>query len=119
MNATIHVKPETQNERLDGMGLATPAETRGLMGNGPCLDPPESVVRVFGRVWNQTDPCLRSKPGPLAGQPDPLLTLVISSSYLWNFVRAADDVSHAENLQSTGCRWLSYLNEFRDEIQVT
>jgi len=31
--------------------------------------------RVFGRVWNRTEPNRRSKPGPLAGYPDPLLTL--------------------------------------------
>jgi len=34
--------------------------------------------RVFGRVWNRTEPIIRSKPGPLAGYPDPLLTLHLS-----------------------------------------
>jgi hypothetical protein len=33
-----------------------------------------SAIRVFGRVWKWNGPCLRSKPGPLAGNLDPLLT---------------------------------------------
>jgi len=42
-----------------------------------------------------------------------------TSSYLWNYVRVADDVSHSENLQSNGCLSFSHLNKFRDGIQVT
>ena len=76
LNATINVKPETQNRRLDPTGIAKPGETRGLTGTGPGLARQESAGRVFGRFWNRTDPFLRSKPGPLAGYPDPLLTLV-------------------------------------------
>jgi len=57
------------------MGLGKPGETCGLMGMGPGLARQESAGRVSGRVWNRTDPFLRSKPGPLAGYPDPLLTL--------------------------------------------
>jgi hypothetical protein len=30
----------------------------------------------------------------------PSISCLISSSYLWNYVRAADDVSHAKNLQT-------------------
>jgi len=41
-----------------------------------------------------------------------------TSGYLWNYVRAADDVSHTENLQSNGCRCFSHLYKFRDGIQV-
>jgi hypothetical protein len=41
------------------------------------------------------------------------------SSYLWNYMRTADEVSHAENIQSNGCRCYDYLNPFRDRIQVT
>jgi len=41
-----------------------------------------------------------------------------TSSSLWNYVRAADDVSNAENLQSNCCRCFSYLYKFRDGIQV-
>ena len=78
LNATINVKPETQNRRLDPTGLAKPGEPRGLMGTGPGLARLESAGRVFGRFWNRTDPFLRSKPGPLAGYPDPLLTLVVT-----------------------------------------
>ena len=76
LNATINMKPETQNRRLEPTGLAKPGETRGLTGTGPGLARQESAGRVFGRFWNRTDPFLRSKPGPLAGYPDPLLTLV-------------------------------------------
>jgi len=32
----------------------------------------------------------------------PSISCLSTSSYLWNYVRAADDVSHAENLQSNG-----------------
>jgi hypothetical protein len=79
LNATINVKPETQNRRLEPTGLAKPGETRGLTGTGPGLARQESAGRVFGRFWNRTDPFLRSKPGPLAGYPDPLLTLVVGN----------------------------------------
>jgi len=80
LNATINVKPETQNRRLDPTGLAKSGETRGLTGTGPGLTHQESAGRVFGRFWNRTDPFLRSKPGPLAGYPDPLLTLDLGSA---------------------------------------
>jgi len=49
----------------------------------------------------------------------PSVSCLTTSSYLWNYVRAADDVSHAENLQSNGCRCFSHLYKFRDRIQVT
>ena len=75
LNATINVKPETQNRRLEPTGLAKPGETRGLKGTGPGLARQESAGRVSGGFWNRTDPFLRSKPGPLAGYPDPVLTL--------------------------------------------
>jgi len=58
------------------MGLAKPGETASLTGTGPGWAHQQSAGRVFGRVWNRTDPFLRSKPGPLVGYPDPLLTLV-------------------------------------------
>jgi hypothetical protein len=54
---------------------------------------------------------------------NPSLVLSVSclriSSYLWNYVCAADDVSHAENLQSNGCQCVFHLYKFRDGIQVT
>jgi hypothetical protein len=34
------------------------------------------VVRVFGRFWNRNEQNRKSKPSPLAGYPDPLLTLL-------------------------------------------
>jgi hypothetical protein len=78
LTAIINVKPETQNRRLELTGLAKPRETRWLTGKGPGLARQESVCRVFGRFWNRTDPFLRSKPGPLAGYPDLLLSLLQS-----------------------------------------
>jgi hypothetical protein len=69
------VKPDTQNQRLQPTGLGKPGETRGLTGTGPGLASQESAGRVFGQFWNRTDPCLQSKPVPLAGYPDPLLPL--------------------------------------------
>jgi hypothetical protein len=53
----------------------------------------------------------------------PLLALSVScdttSSYLWNYLRAADDVSDYENLQGDGCQCFSHMYKFRDGIQVT
>ena len=83
LNATINVKPEMQNRRLEPTGLAKPGETCGLTGTGPGLARQESAGRVFGRFWNRTDPFLRSKPSPLAGYPDPLLTLDIPIVEVW------------------------------------
>jgi len=80
LDATINVKPEMQNRRLEPTGLAKPGETRGLMGTGQGLAREESAGRVFGRFWNRTDPFLHSKPGPLAGYPDPLLPLGMGTS---------------------------------------
>jgi hypothetical protein len=48
------------------------------MGTGPGLACQVSADRVFGRFWNRTDLFLRSQPGPLAGYPDPLLTLALA-----------------------------------------
>jgi len=42
-----------------------------------------------------------------------------TSSYLCNYVPAVDDVSHAEDLQSNGCRCFSHLYKVRDVIQLT
>jgi hypothetical protein len=53
-----------------------PGKTRGLTGTGTGLARQEAVGRVFGRFWNRNEPLIRSKPGPLVGYPDPLLTLV-------------------------------------------
>jgi len=49
----------------------------------------------------------------------PSVSCLTSCSYLWNYVRAADNISHAENLPSNGCRCFSHLYKFRDRIQVT
>jgi len=49
----------------------------------------------------------------------PSISCLTTCSYLWNYLPAADEVSHAEIFQSNGCRCFSYLNEFLDGIQVT
>jgi len=49
----------------------------------------------------------------------PSISCLTTSSYLWNYMRAADDVSYTENLQSNGCRCFSHLYKLRDGIQVT
>ena len=79
LNATRNVKPDMWKQRLGPSGLAKPGVTRDLMGSGPGLARHESAGLGFGWVWNQTDPFLRSKPGPLAGCPDLLLTLDLYS----------------------------------------
>ena len=49
----------------------------------------------------------------------PSVSCLTTSSYLWNDVRAADNISHADNVQSNGCRCISHLVKFWDGIQVT
>jgi len=49
----------------------------------------------------------------------PSISCLTTGSYLWNDVQAADNISHAENLQSNSCRCFSLLYKFRDGIQVT
>jgi len=69
-------KPETQDRRLEPTGVARPGKTRGLTGTGPGLARQDAGGRIFGRFWNRTEPFIWSKPGPLAGYLDPLLTLL-------------------------------------------
>jgi hypothetical protein len=49
----------------------------------------------------------------------PSVSYHTTSTYIWNHVRAADDVSHPEFLQSDGRRCFSHLYKCRDGIQVT
>jgi len=49
----------------------------------------------------------------------PSVTCPTTSSNLWNDLRADDNSSHAENLQSNGCQCFSEMNKFRDGIEVT
>jgi len=101
LNATMNVKPETQNRRLELTGLAKPGETRGMTGTGPGLARQESAGQVFGWFWNRTNPFLRSKPGLLAGYPDPVLTLGLSEQ--WAFLK---DGQHSPET----C-WMVYLEK--------
>jgi len=41
-----------------------------------------------------------------------------TNSFLWNYVCAAANITHAENLQSKSCRCCAHFNKFRDGIQV-
>jgi len=67
-------KPDNSNRRLELAGLANPGKTRRLRGTGPGLAHQSAAGRVLERVWNGTERLFRSKPGPLAVYPDPLLT---------------------------------------------
>jgi hypothetical protein len=49
----------------------------------------------------------------------PSVSCVTTSSYLWNYIRAADNMAHTENLQSNGCWCYSHWYKFRERIQVT
>jgi hypothetical protein len=49
----------------------------------------------------------------------PSVSCLTTSSYLWNDVRAANNISHTENLQSNGFRYMSHLYQFPDGIPVT
>ena len=49
----------------------------------------------------------------------PSVSCLTSSSYLWNYVRSADDDSHAGYMQSNCFQGFSHIYKFRDRIQVT
>jgi len=72
------VKAETQNRRSKLIGLDTAGKTLRFTGPGLGLAQHKSAGRMFGWVWDWTYPCLRSKPRPLTGCRDPLLTLIWS-----------------------------------------
>jgi len=70
-----------QNRTSEPTGPAKPGKIHGLTGTRPGLAHQDSVGRVSVQFWDRTDPFLRAKPGPLAGYPDPLLTLVASKLF--------------------------------------
>jgi len=111
LNATINVNPEMWNHRLDLTGQATPGEIRGLTGTGPGLAHKESAGWVFGRVRIRIDPFLRSKPSPLAGYLDPLLTLPPSTSlcslnhHLQGHLPLPSSTACSQS-RYTMCRWI-------------
>jgi len=80
-------------------GLAEHGETHGLPGMGPGLDRQEAVGCVFRRLWNRTEPFFRSKPRPLAGCPDPSLTLL-----------------HCDSRCSLTCCWGSQARRRRAQV---
>ena len=57
------------------MGLAYPTKSRGLTGMDTGLAHYKAKGCNFGPVWNPTDLFLQSEAAPLAGYPDPLVTL--------------------------------------------
>jgi len=69
-----------QKWRLEPTGRAKPSKTRRFVGTGPGSARQEAADFVSGRLRNWTDWFLQSKPGPLPGYLDPLLTLHISSA---------------------------------------
>jgi len=64
-----------QNCRLEPTGLGNPGKTHWLMGTGSGLARQKSASWGIELVWNETDPFLLSKLGPLAGYLEPLVTL--------------------------------------------
>lgn len=58
------------------MRLANHGKTHTMTGTGLGLAHEVVVDGNFGMIWNRTDLFLGSKTGPLAGIPDPLLTLI-------------------------------------------
>jgi hypothetical protein len=91
-------KPETQNQRLEPTGLAKPGKTIGLTGTGAGSARPDAAGRVFGWFGNQTEPFIWSKPGPLAGYPDPLLTLITASKCNSKVAQLLPPSSHKHGL---------------------
>ena len=77
LNATMN--SETRNPQLeigtDGSPLAKPGNTPDWQVWILDWPVPESGCRAVGPVWNRTDTYLRTTSGPLAGYPDPLLSL--------------------------------------------
>ena len=76
LNATNDEKPKMLNRILETTGRHKHGKTRGSTGTGQGLDHQVSAGQVFGRVWNWTNPYVRSQPRPLAGSANPFLTLV-------------------------------------------
>jgi hypothetical protein len=68
--------PENRNQRLQMTDLTKPGTTCRLTGTGPGLACQDPAGQVLGRFWNRTKPFFQSEPGPLAGYPDLLLTLL-------------------------------------------
>jgi len=67
-----------QNRRVQLTSVAKHCETRRLTGMGPSVACQEVAAQVFGRFWKWTEPFFRSRPGPLVGNPDLLLTPITS-----------------------------------------
>jgi len=49
----------------------------------------------------------------------PSVCCLTATSYLWNSVRAADNISHNENIQGNGCGCFPHLYKFRNRVEVT
>ena len=76
-------KPETQDRRLELMGPVKSGKTYRFTVTCLGLASQEAAGLVFARVLDWSDPFLRSKPRPLAGYPDPLLTIVLVASKIY------------------------------------
>jgi hypothetical protein len=63
------------------MGLVKPGTTHGFPGMCLGLDCHDAVGLVFGWVYNPSKPFQQSEPLMLAGNRDPLLTLLVLLQY--------------------------------------
>jgi len=121
LNANTNRKPDIQSQRLEPTGSTKPGETRGLRDMVPALDCREAAGRCFGRFWIRTKPFFTPTPGPLAGYPEPLLTLPInlwvspclrrpveSNLWLW-LIRLFHLWSHWDILLSFAKYWRWYV----------
>jgi len=90
-----------------------------LTGSGPGLACQDTAGRVFGRFWNRTEPFFRPEPGPLAGYPDPLLTLckplrmVLTTLQNPVYHRRRDVRSVHQTMQN------SHLSHSRELVEIT
>jgi len=89
------------------------------MGMGSACQ--EAPGRVFGPVWTRTEPFFRSKPGPLAGYPDPLLTVGPVQMASTPVFTTYPDVSSGGGVsQCAGsAEWLTYGNDRLWDLSVS
>ena len=67
------MKSEMQTCQFPLISLAQPSRTRGLTATEVGLACKQSAGQAIGGIWNWSNLCLRSKPGPLEDYPDPVL----------------------------------------------
>jgi hypothetical protein len=83
LDATINVKPEPQNRRLEPTGLAKPSETRGLTGMGPGLALQESAGRVFWMGLEPNWPVFVVQTRTAGALPGPIANTIPEAGFGW------------------------------------